>query len=347
MRTRYSVLETPAIFPVHNIGAGGNTPPYWEIHLKYPDYPRIETVMVNTYFILKRPNLLQEIARVGGLHRYWRYEKLIVLADSGGYLLIQDTHRKLASKRRQVPDPPIDLKLEDETPQELILRTQEAIRADLAIPLDYPLSRELHDNPITHLAEIEKRLRATARNTAQAYHRKRDKYMVILAPVHAVNRETLELYLKYLRQELRQVAGMDVGDVPGYTIGSLVPIVHSRERLRKLLTTITKTLRSNYGEDKLIHVLGTTGPTTIPVLLRAGVNTMDAKTFIICAAKRLYYTPQTYRRVKLTQLEKLPCKCPICRRHTPETLRQNTRDLTLHNLYVLIKRLQEETAKAK
>jgi len=144
-------VPRPSVFPVHNLGAGGNTPRYWEAHLSYPGYPRMNLVMVNAYFFLgRRPPRVPEVLG-----------DVVAVADSGGYLFIADRAKMLASKRREARRREIGPR-----DQEEVLRVQKMLGVHAAFTLDYPLGPDLMRRPDER--EVLRRLRVTAENAALA-----------------------------------------------------------------------------------------------------------------------------------------------------------------------------------
>ncbi|WP_246589261.1 tRNA-guanine transglycosylase [Methanofollis formosanus] len=104
-------LETPAFFPVHNGGKGGegNTPRYWEM------IPDMNTMMINAYSIYSSP--LYEKMGEGGLHDKYSNNG-VFFVDSGGF----------QQKNHDLTLDPIEM-----------LRVQENVGADIAATLDLPV----------------------------------------------------------------------------------------------------------------------------------------------------------------------------------------------------------------
>ncbi len=313
-------MEKPIVVPVHNLGAGGNTPPYWERPPHGLGHPH---AMFNAYF-------LREHYRRDDVG-----ESLVAWVDSGGFLYIRDKTRLLAGRhgRRQariesLPEP-------GEALVEAVLKRQEAFGAHVAFTLDYPLHG-------ADGSEVLKRLRITALNAALAYQLRRRSSMLLMVVLQYRNRMELSTLLSLLKEFLRDYASMRLEDVDGFAIGGLVPY---RGNLSYLVARVLEA-RLSLPRGTWIHVLGVASPVNIPLLYAAGADSLDSKTYIIAAAKRLWYTPlHLYMRGWPARIEvrsgaRLPlegCKCIACSRAgSPDDLRRDTRLLALHNLHVTL-----------
>jgi len=121
LETKHGRVETPAFFPVHNIGtrSGWNTPRYWEL------FPKINTAMLNaaTFMMNRGDSRVRRVLSVG-VHKYLDFNG-VVFIDSGGFL---------CEKYGFYPK------------QEDLLTLQQRLGADIASTLDYPIScRPLRD----------------------------------------------------------------------------------------------------------------------------------------------------------------------------------------------------------
>ena len=75
----------PIVVPVHNLGAGGNTPPFW---LPPPRGLGWRHVMFNAYFL-------------GDGHRVSLLGDVTAWVDSGGFLFLETPQRRLAGLHEQ------------------------------------------------------------------------------------------------------------------------------------------------------------------------------------------------------------------------------------------------------
>lgn len=190
--------------------------------------------------------------------------------------------------------------------------------------------------------EVGRRLELTALGAALAYQLRRRRSMKLLIVLHYNSIETLERLLERLGRLLKTHAGLRLDEADGYAVGGLVP--HSSRWW--LLALRLQEARRLLGWNTWIHLLGVASPHNIPLLYAAGADSMDSKTYIIAAAKRLYYQPPGTKpaRIELRRdtPDKPPCNCPACTQaETLATLRQNTRLLALHNLHITLQAAQK------
>jgi tRNA-guanine family transglycosylase len=164
--TAHGVLDTPTVFPVHNLGdtGGWNTPRYWEI------FPRIQTAMFNAYHIMSNRRLVRDkIRAAGGIHRFLGF-KGAAFVDSGGFL---------------------NLNSKVETDQVSLLNLQEGIGADIASTLDFPCNMRLNQR-------IYDKIRKSVINAYEAGHIRKRKEMLLYASVHGNDSLLLRNVLRFL-----------------------------------------------------------------------------------------------------------------------------------------------------
>ncbi len=317
----------PLVLPVHNLGAGGNTPPYWLPPPRGLGWPY---ALFNAFFL--RPGHSASMLHPG--IRAW--------VDSGGFLYLEAPQRRLAglhaagrrlaSRPALIPGREEWLGLAEE-----VLRRQEGFGAEAAFTLDAPLPPGAQLDPGCCPGAVAERLRLTAEAAALAYQLRARRSMRLLVVLHHNGPETLRRLLDTLSRRLRERAGMSLDEVDGYALGGLVP--HSGKLW--LLARRLQETRRLIGWDKWLHILGVASPHNIPLLYAAGADSMDSKTYIIAAAKRLYYQPPGAKpaRIDLRNADgaKPSCTCPAC--STAETLselRSDTKRLALHNLHATL-----------
>jgi len=165
--TKHGTLDTPALFPVHNLGAEGgwNTPRYWE------KYPHINTAMFNASFLsMNRGGHLGTILQLG-VHRFIRFFG-IAFADSGGFIY---------KKYRLTLKP------------ERVLEIQEKMGVDIASTLDYPIQcKALSENSnIAH----------TIKNAKLALSLRKDSKMLLFASVNGYDPIVLRNGVKHLKKQ--------------------------------------------------------------------------------------------------------------------------------------------------
>jgi len=318
--------RAPLVLPVHNLGAGGNTPPYWLPPPRGLGWPY---ALFNAFFLRRGYS-------VSMLHpgvRAW--------VDSGGFLYLEAPQRRLAGLHsprgrgagaRWLPGRGEWLSLAAE-----VLRRQERFGAEVAFTLDAPLPPASQLDPDCCPGEVAERLRMTAEAAATAYQLRTRRSMRLLVVLHHNGPRALRLLLDTLSRELRERAGMRLDEVDGYALGGLVP--HSGKWW--LLARRLQETRRHIGWSKWLHILGVASPHNIPLLYAAGADSMDSKTYIIAAAKRLYYQPPGAKpaRIDLRTADgaKPRCSCPACRvAATLSELRGDTKLLAIHNLHVTL-----------
>jgi tRNA-guanine family transglycosylase len=166
LSTRNGSIETPTIFPVHDLGPKGgyNTPEYWKV------FPEINTGMFNASLIIhcskdKREKILRE-----GIEGYCNFSGHKFL-DSGGY-----TYNKYNLSYTQ----------------EEILRIQEGLKSDIASTLDYPILMNKKYNNIDIIKSIE--------NSKKALKLRKDEEMLLYTSIHGYDPVIIKNCIRHLRK---------------------------------------------------------------------------------------------------------------------------------------------------
>ena len=321
--------EGPLVVPVHNMGAGGNTPPFWLPGPRGLGWPH---VLFNAFFL--RPG------------RHSPPEGVAAWVDSGGFLFLDAPQRRLAGlhgreRRGNGYGCPGDGGGWSERLALEVLERQKRFGALVGFTLDHPLPGRSQVEPECCPRLVAERLHRTAVGAAVMYQARGSGGPRLLVVLQYNGVEALRRLLHLLRGELRSRAGMDLGDVDGYAVGGLVP--HSGKWW--LLARRLQELRRVLGWEPWVHVLGVASPHNLALLYYAGADSMDSKTYIIAAAKRLYYNPPGARPARL-HLPSLPEEAALLNAATGETqyareLRGSTRLLALHNLAVTLRAAEE------
>lgn len=164
--TRRGKIETPTIFPVHDLGPDGryNTPRYWKF------FPEINNGMFNASLISlcseEKLNRLFEI----GLRRYIDFDGNVFI-DSGGYL-----YEKYG------------LSFE----QDKLLYLQEKIGADIASTLDYPISMNKRFENTNILRSVD--------NAKKCLMHRNDKEMLLYASIHGYDPSIIRNIVRHLKK---------------------------------------------------------------------------------------------------------------------------------------------------
>jgi tRNA-guanine family transglycosylase len=207
----------------------------------------------------------------------------------------------------------------DITPAET-LEAQRTIGADIFGTVDVPLSRENRrsQNQTRISRSIEYAIEASDRH---------DGDQLLFASVHGYDPETVRNTLEHLERN---------GEFDGYALGSMVPIRTDYEKVTKII------LSARRATDKHLHVYGLGGLVYQPLLLYLGVDSFDSTAFIRSGGNRNYLIPgfggETMR--DMTELDRLPCACPVCHDRPFEELRADRDLLTRHNLWALVTELR-------
>ena len=197
-----------------------------------------------------------------------------------------------------------------------IVDVQVKMEADIIATIDLPVLPDMREK------KKNKRIQKTIEFAEQTeeYH---DGKALLFATVQGHNPRTLKNTIQYHNQN---------GDFDGYALGSLVPI---RSNYKK---TIDLILAARCATDKPIHVFGLGGILYQSLLLYLGVDSFDSSAYIRCAANKRYFMPgfgvQDIRG--LTELDYLPCGCPVCTNYSIAEIKQSRKRLTQHNLWALM-----------
>lgn len=233
-----------------------------------------------------------------------RYHLGPVLFDSGGYSFM----------RKSI----FNIKQSD------ILALQEASKPDIAITLDWPI-----DPSKLTSHQRWRHLEISLRNAKVALETKTDKEMLLMPVVHGWNEESIRYSIKSLLSIEKEI-GEKFG---GFSIGSIVP--HSFKNMEKAVELILDA-KKELPDDRLVHVLGLGGISTIPVALMLGIDMFDSSTWMLSAIDRFYFLPN-FKRIMWDELKEITCKCPICKsiKRKEHLLFPRKEPLALHNFFVL------------
>lgn len=266
-----------------------------------PEYigeiPDLPTAMVNARAIRERESQWERLKQGADFRdELGAPDDAIIFADSGGF---------------QFQEGPGAV---DTTPTET-LRTQEEIDADIYGTVDVPLSEECGP---------DERKRRIERSTDYALEAS-DQHSgdsLLFASVHGYDPEIIQNTLKYLDRQ---------GDFDGFALGSLVPIGGQYERVTSIILAARK------ATDKHLHVYGLGGFLYLPLLLYLGVDSFDSSAFIRSASHRRYLVPGFRGEIlrNISELEYLPCGCPVCRDRPLDDVRSDRNLLVQHNLWAL------------
>jgi 7-cyano-7-deazaguanine tRNA-ribosyltransferase len=108
-------------------------------------------------------------------------------------------------------------------------------------------------------------------------------------------------------------------------------------RFAELVKMITATRRAAPYSVPL-HLFGAGHPLTMPLSIALGCDTFDSASYALFARQDRYMTARGVLR--LEQMSRLPCSCPVCLKTSVRDLREmehgpRSRQLALHNLFTL------------
>ncbi|GBD44264.1 Queuine tRNA-ribosyltransferase [bacterium HR40] len=127
LTTAHGTVETPAFMPV------GTAATVKALTVDMLHATGTEMVLANSYHLMLRPGA-ERVARLGGLHRFMRWEKPI-LTDSGGYQVMSLASLRSLDERGVRFRSHLDGSLHELTPERAI-EIQQLLDADIAMQLD-------------------------------------------------------------------------------------------------------------------------------------------------------------------------------------------------------------------
>jgi len=302
-------LETPMLYMGYTLKS---KPAPWK-------YCNIDGIMVSAFNILHSPSERKEI-EWDGLDQYIsksfpkenQTSEVPIMLDSGGFSFLNlsrgkdsdETMKALWKYHSQYTD--------------LISKAQPTI----AVALDFPI------DPRLHTAEIEKRLKFTAQSL-QALMGSHVSNKVPIMPVVHPYKGSIKKFLELARPLLESA--------PLIGIGSLVPLITHRGGSRKDVISTVKELRELFA-DKLLHVFGIGGTTTMHTMLMLGADSLDTMAWRKRAAygiiqlpgigdrylvkeRKMYMAWKGIKIISEVEIRSfLDCDCDACRGRLDEIL---------------------------
>jgi len=128
-----------------------------------------------------------------------------------------------------------------------------------------------------------------------------------------------------------------VGSMPFqiFALGSPTPVME--RYLFTVLVDMVMAAKLNLPPERPLHLFGAGHPMMFSLAVALGCDMFDSAAYALYARDGRYILP--YGTKRLSDLEHLPCTCPVCRRHDADELKgmlksERTRALAEHNLYV-------------
>jgi len=206
-----------------------------------------------------------------------------------------------------------------------IVEYQVEIGSDIGVVLDIPTRRDTpYEQARLEVEETLKRVREALSLDL--------KGMLLVAPVQGGTHIPLVAYAARKLAELP--AGM-------YAVGG--PTQLMQEYDFKELVRLVMTARLNLPWAAPLHLFGAGHPIMLPLAVAMGVDTFDSASYALYARDERFMTP--YGTLRLSEVEELPCACPVCSKRTAKELKELPRQerirlLAEHNLYVLLEELR-------
>lgn len=205
----------------------------------------------------------------------------------------------------------------DVKPRE-ILEFQREIGSDIGTILDvFVLPDDDHE-------EARKKVRETIKRAREAVDAKGE--MLLACTVQGGKHEDL-------REECaKEMSKLDADVFP---IGGVVPLME-KQLYRELAKAIVHT-KMHLDPSKPVHLFGAGHPITFPLAVALGCDLLDSAAYAKYASDDRMIFP--WGTEKLSELEEIPCHCPICEEISANELKkmekeERERAIAMHNLYV-------------
>ena len=234
-----------------------------------------------------------------GIHKFLDFDG-VIMTDSGAYQIL------VYGKANTDPAE--------------IVGYQEKISTDIATILDIPTSWKA----------TKKHARGTVDQTIERARQltavKSRNDILWVAPIQGGR------YLDLVAHSAKQL-----GKLPFqiHALGSPTPIME--QYLFDTLVDMVLTAKMNMPPQRPLHLFGAGHPFMFALAVALGCDMFDSAAYAIFARENRYMTE--YGTSRLSQLQYLPCSCPICTRNTPEDLlsmpvEERHEALAKHNLYM-------------
>jgi tRNA-guanine family transglycosylase len=321
-----TTISTPCLFPVVCLVTGTTAKGggLWKYVLQADEsngllrrrepVPLMSQVLHFLDFIPNRTHVLDKWRHCGIKKRYEEEVNLKrftspLFLDSGGFKLLWNKSVNLSA---------YGLSIEDGKGSQTILELQKDFNGDIVATLDYPLP------PGLARTEAEERMKKSIDNAVSAalYLQKWSDYQpkpFLYVAAHGQDRDSMGSYVKRVYDRF-QAEGLE--DYPfGLAVGSLVPLRggHKYSAIVNLLQGLQDNIPEERRDKIPIHVFGVTG-NIVPLLAYLGVDSFDSSTYIQEARSLSYIDPKTGRTQPVLEMEKLTCKCRVCKKANLEAM---------------------------
>ena len=242
-------LETPSLWLGHLMD---HKPKLWKTS-------KLDNLMVNAYFILKKASTYNKIVDMG-IHKYLDYDGLVMM-DSGGYLF---------QKKEEMDLDPLK-----------VLDLYENSRPDIGVVLDHPF------DPNSSNLINKKRWDITLKNTAIMIES--NSKVPLMPVIHGYSLNELEKACSDIKK---------IDDDPKLIgLGSLVPLIFSTTAGSKrfpdcmqFVMQSVKLIRREFP-DAMIHAFGIGSTLTMHLMYSVGTDSLDSTGWRIKAAYGMIQLP--------------------------------------------------------
>lgn len=199
-----------------------------------------------------------------------------------------------------------------------IVRFQQEIGSDIGVPLDIPTPPD-----VSH-EQAESEMRTTIERCKDARELTQSS-MLLAGPVQGAT------YSDLRNECARTLSGIGF-DV--YPVGAVVPLL-ANYRFAEMVDVIVAS-KKGLSPAAPVHLFGAGHPAMFALAVALGCDLFDSAAYALYAKGGRYFTTDgTYH---LSDLQHLPCSCPVCTSYTAEELKDEVRSenyisLAKHNLY--------------
>ncbi len=202
---------------------------------------------------------------------------------------------------------------------EEIIQFQIDIGSDVGTPVDIPTPPDVgRERAERELAETQDRLElADSLETGE---------MLLNAPIQG------STYPDLRESAARHADGTGLDVFP---VGAMVPLLNDY-RYGEVIEAVTAAKRG-LGTNRPVHLFGAGHPMMFALAVAAGCDLFDSAAYALYARDNRYLTVRGTHQ--LDDLDYLPCPCPVCATHDPDSLRALDGEarherLAEHNLHV-------------
>lgn len=325
LETKHGLIETPCFMPV------GTQATVKTLSPEDLNYCSAKVILANAYHLFLRPGL-DVIQKIGGLHKFMAWDK-VILTDSGGYQIFSLALLRKVTNNGVEFQSHIDGTKYFLTPEK-VMEIQSVLGSDIIMPLDecvhYPCQRD-------HAEIALMRTTSWAKRSKDSYN----KEQILFGIVQGATYEDLR---KRSANEL-----MDL-DFAGYALGGL-----SVGESADLMYNITSLVTDLLPKDKPRYLMGVGTPKDIINSVERGCDLFDCVVPTRYGRNGTAFTSEGKIVVRNTSFSQDPnpldknCSCYTCSNFSRSYLRHlfNTYEIlalrlvSLHNIYFYLKLMQD------